>query len=125
MPILRPVFHFVSPLLLAAATLAGGCTQPYKSIACGADTDCPSADQIGHVTYDDAGISYIVVNGVPTETGINEPPPAQCCAGACVIQASGCDSGFRYIAKHSGSYDVSVCVDVSLMCMPPAQPASP
>ena len=141
MSFLRPVFHFVSPLVVAAATLSAGCSPPYKAVACAQDSDCPSMDQIEHLMFDDAGVSYEIENGVAVETGINVPGypgtmtqanpagtpiKAQCCAGACVIFSSGCDSGFRYIASHSGGgYDVNACVDKGLMCTTPdlAMPA--
>jgi len=137
MSFLRPVFHFVAPLVIATATLAAGCTQPYKSIACTANTDtgCPTIDQVEHLTFDDAGIAYQIVNGQPVETGVGVPTDnngnpivPQCCvgAGACVMQSSGCDSGYRYIAKHSGGgYDVSICVDKSAMCAEELASVSP
>jgi hypothetical protein len=101
MSLLRSVLSVVSPLVLAAATLSAGCTTPYKSIACATATDCPTQEQLGHDVYDG---------------GDSAPPLSECCAGLCVLQSSGCDSGYRLISKHDSTIDVSVCAPVSLMC---------
>lgn len=102
MSLLRAVLTVVSPLVLAAATLSAGCAPPYKSVACTTDTDCPTQEQIGHLTYDG---------------GAAPPPITHCCSNLCVIVSSGCDSGYRLVASHSGAgYDVSVCAPTSLMC---------
>jgi hypothetical protein len=107
MSLLRSVLSVVSPLVLAAATLSAGCTTPYKSIACvqdpatGVAVGCPTQEQLGHDVYDG---------------GDAAPLPTQCCANLCVLQSSGCDSGYRLISKHDSTYDVSVCAPTSLMC---------
>ena len=97
---LRFVLHAVAPLVVAS--FVGGCSSNFnKQISCSTAADCPSVEDIDHTVTDGMAQS---------------PPPAECCAGVCVIPSTGCDSLYRYVTSRN---DVGMCV-ADPMC--PVQP---
>ena len=87
---------------VALSLVVAGCGNDLVGkITCSTDNDCRTPEKVGSLFDFDAGDPALL---------------PQCCSGACVLPAGGCDTGYRYLNNDPGYGD---CVKEDPMCPAP------